>query len=83
MHDMCVDLTRSPALYSGGYPSCRPNPPLHVYFDAGLLPSRYHYTDYSRVITSTALASLPPQNWVVKQRQRQQQQQQQFDQRQR
>ena len=74
-----------------------PNPPLHVYFDAGL-PPRYHYTDYSRVLTSTALASLPPQNWVIEQRQRQQQQfgqrqrwidqeqqrkQQQFDQRQR
>ena len=59
-----------------------PNPPLPVYFDAGLLPPRYHYTDYSRVLTSTALASLLPQNWVIEQRQHQQQQQQ-FDQRQR
>ena len=57
-----------------------PNPPLHVYFDAGLLPPRYHYTDYSRVLTSTALASLQPQNWVIEQKQRPQQQ---FNQRQR
>ena len=28
-----------------------PSPPLHVYFDVGLLPPRYHYTDYSRVFT--------------------------------
>ena len=54
-----------------------PNPPLHLYFDAGLLPPRYHYTDYSRVFTSAELAYLPPQNWVMEQRQRQQQQQQQ------
>ena len=54
-----------------------PNPPLHVYFDAGLLPPLYHYTDYSRVFISTPMASLPPQNWVIEQRQRQQQQHQQ------
>ena len=58
-----------------------PNPPLHVYFDAGLLPPSYRYTDYSWVHTSTALASLPPQNWVIELQQRQQQQQ--FGQRQR
>ena len=34
-----------------------PNSPLHVYFDAGLLPPRYHYTDYSRVLTSTVCIS--------------------------
>ena len=54
-----------------------PNPPLYRYFDAGLLPTRYDYPDYSRVLTSTALASKPLQNWVIEQRQRQQQQQQQ------
>ena len=71
-------------------PACAPNPPLRVCFDDRLLPPLYHYTDYSRVLTSTVLASLPPQNWVIEQRQRQPpppppppQQQQQFDQRQR
>ena len=58
-----------------------PDPPLHCYFDAGLLSPRCHYTDYSRVLTSTALASLPLQNWVIEQRQRQQQQQQRQQQR--
>ena len=46
-----------------------------ILVDAGKLPPHYHYTDYSRVLTSTALASLPPQNRVIEQRQRQQQQQ--------
>ena len=35
------------------------NPPLHIYFDAGLLPPRHHYTDSSRVLASTEIASLP------------------------
>ena len=54
-----------------------PNPPLNVYFDAGLLSPLHYYTDNSWVLTSTALASLPPQNWVIEQRQRQQHQQRQ------
>ena len=53
-----------------------PTQPLHVYFGAGLLPPLYHYTDYSRVLTSAALASLPPQNWLIEQLHQQQQQQQ-------
>ena len=46
------------------------NPTFPVLFDADLLPPSYHYTDYSRVLTITALASLTPQNWVIEERQR-------------
>ena len=47
-----------------------PNSPFPVYFDVCLLPPRYHYTDYSLVLTITALESLTPQNWVIEERQR-------------
>ena len=46
-------------------------PPIHAYFDAGMLPPGYHYIDYSRVLTSAELASLPPQQLVADERQRQ------------
>ena len=50
-----------------------PNPPLHIYFDAGKLPPSYHYVDYSYVLTSTALDSLTTQQWVTDRRKRQRQ----------
>ena len=74
MQDMRANRARRSAVHSVGG---APNPLIHHYFDAGLLPLRYHYTGYSRVLTSTALASLPLQKWVMEQRQKQQQQQQQ------
>ena len=40
------------------------NPPFYVYFGAGLLPPHYYYTDYSRVVTSAEIASLPLQQWI-------------------
>ena len=52
-----------------------PNPPLYIYFHAGKLPPGYYYNDYSCPHKkSTALASLPTQQWVVDRQKRQRQQ---------
>ena len=49
-------------MQGGGATQARSEPPLRVCFDFGELPLGYHYTDYSYVLTNTAMTSLPKQH---------------------
>ena len=51
-------------------------PPLHAYFDAGMLARGYYYIHNSNILTIAELASLPLQQLVADRRQRQLEQQQ-------